>query len=191
MARRSQLPKVLTPDEAERLLAQPSAEWTPRRDYLAMRLMLAAGLRVGEVVAVATEHLDWSSGRLIVRDGKGARDRTLWLGNELLGELGAWMDRRRRAGDCPLLLPTSQGTEVHTSHLRRSVKRYAYQADVDEADRVSPHTLRHTFATRLYEATQDLRLVQRALGHADVRTTQIYTHVADGKLGDAMRELHL
>ena len=182
------LPKILTRAESERLLDQPTSERTPRRDYLAMRLMLAAGLRVGEAVAVATEHVDWSTGRLMIRDGKGSRDRTVWLDDRLLGELGAWMDRRPQS-DAGLLLPTRTGSQVHTSHLRRSVKRYARMADVDESDRVSPHTLRHTFATRLYEATTDLRLVQRALGHADVRTTQIYTHVADVDLADAMRDL--
>jgi len=189
MSRR--LPKVLTPDEATRLLDAPSDEWTPCRDRLLMRLMLAAGLRVGEAVAVATEHVDWSTGRLIVREGKGAKDRTLWLGDELLGELGAWMDARRRAGDCRWLLPTKRGTRVRTSHLRRSVKRYARMADVDEAERVSPHTLRHTFATRLYERTLSVRLVQEALGHSDIRTTMLYTHLADGELGDAMRGLDL
>ena len=64
-------------------------------------------------------------------------------------------------------------------------------ADVDEADRVSPHTLRHTLATRLYERTRDLALVKMALGHADISTTTIYVHLADGELGDAMRGLDL
>lgn len=128
---------------------------------------------------------------MIVREGKGAKDRTLWLGDELLGELGAWMDARKRAGECRWLLPTKNGTRVRTSHLRRSVKRYARMADIDEADRVSPHTLRHTFATRLYERTLSLRLVQEALGHSDIRTTMLYTHLADGELGDAMRGLDL
>jgi len=185
MARR-RLPKILTRAESDALLDQPTSELTPRRDYLLMRLMLGAGLRVGEAVAVRDDHLDFATGRLVIRDGKGSCDRTVWLDDRLLGELGAWMDRRPQS---ELLLPTRTASQVHPSHLRRSCTRYAHQADVDEADRVSPHTLRHTFATRLYEATTDLRLVQRALGHADVRTTQIYTHVADVDLADAMRDL--
>jgi integrase/recombinase XerD len=75
------------------------------------------------------------------------KDRTLWTGEDLLEELRDWMDRRPESG---YLLPTSKGTEVATSHLHRSVKRYARGADIEGVERVSPHTLRHTFATRLY-----------------------------------------
>jgi len=182
------LPKILTRDESAALLDAPSAELTPRRDRLMMELCLAAGIRAGEVVAVRVEHVDFATGRLDVRDGKGAKDRRLWLGDEVLGRLGAWMDRRPSA---PWLFPTSRGTRVRTSHLRRSVKRYARMADVDEAERVSPHTLRHTFATRLYERTRDLALVKMALGHADISTTTIYVHLSDDALGDAMRGLDL
>ena len=76
-----------------------------------------------------------------------------------------------------------------TSHLRRSVKRYARKADIEEVDRVSPHTLRHTFATRLYRETGDIRMVQKALGHSGLSTTMIYTHVVDEELEGAMKGL--
>lgn len=186
MSRR--LPKILTRDESSSLLDAPSDELTPRRDRLMMELCLAAGLRAGEVVAVRVEHLDFATGRLDVRDGKGAKDRRLWLSDEVAGRLAAWLDRRPEG---PWLFPTSRGTCVRTSHLRRSVKRYARAASIDDAERVSPHTLRHTFATRLYERTRDLALVKMALGHADISTTTIYVHLADGELGDAMRGLDL
>ena len=87
------------------------------------------------------------------------------------------------------MLPTRKGTEVATSHLRRSVKRYARKASVEEVDRVSPHTLRHTFATRLYRETGNIRLTQKALGHSDLSTTMIYTHVVDEELEGAMKDL--
>jgi site-specific recombinase XerD len=100
------------------------------------------------------------------------------------------MDRRQeKAGESEYLLPTSKGTQVATSHLRRSVKRYARKAGIEEVDRVSPHTLRHTFATRLYRETGNIRMVQKALGHSDLSTTMIYTHVVDEELEGAMKRL--
>jgi site-specific recombinase XerD len=191
MARPNQLPKILTEAETERLLAQPNQRYFgPHRDYLYMRLMLKAGLRASEATAFPKRHVDLMSGKLTVRDGKGAKDRTLWVGEDMLGQLQEWMDRRREeAQPSEFLLPTRKGTEVATSHLRRSVKRYARKAGIDDVDRVSPHTLRHTFATRLYRETSNIRMVQKALGHSDLSTTMIYTHVVDEELEGAMKGL--
>ncbi len=196
MARPDKLPRVLTEEETGRLLAQPNQRYFgPHRDYLYMRLMLKAGLRASEATALCPEHIDLMSGKLTVREGKGAKDRTLWVGEEVLEELREWTDRRNeevgeeKVGDQVPFLPTRKGTEVATSHLRRSVKRYARQASVEEVDRVSPHTLRHTFATRLYRDTGNIRLVQKALGHSDLSTTMIYTHVVDEELEGAMKGL--
>jgi len=100
------------------------------------------------------------------------------------------MDRRQeKAPGAGYLLPTSKETQVATSHLRRSVKRYARKAGIEEVERVSPHTLRHTFATRLYRETSNIRMVQKALGHSDLSTTMIYTHVVDEELEGAMKGL--
>jgi site-specific recombinase XerD len=196
MARPDTLPKILTEEETDRLLAQPNKRYYgPHRDYLYMRLMLKAGLRASEATALRPEHIDLMSGKLSVREGKGAKDRTVWVGEDLVEELQEWMDRRSEevegadAGDATHLLPTRKGTEVATSHLRRSVKRYARKAGIEEVDRVSPHTLRHTFATRLYRETGNIRMVQKALGHSDLSTTMIYTHVVDEELEGAMKGL--
>jgi site-specific recombinase XerD len=187
MTRPDKLPKVLTDAEADRLIQQPNQRYYgPHRDYLLMRLMLNAGLRSSEAVSLRPEHMDLMSGKLMVREGKGAKDRTLWIGEDLLEELRDWMDRRPGS---EFLLPTRKGTQVATSHLRRSVKRYARDADIEEVGRVSPHTLRHTFATRLYRKTGKIRMVQKALGHSDLSTTMIYTHVVDEELEGAMKGL--
>lgn len=181
------LPKILTEDETQRLLNQPNRRYfSPCRDYLVMRLMLKAGLRAAEAVSLRPEHLDLMSGKVMVREGKGAKDRTLWIGEELISELEEWMERRPESD---WLLPTRKGTKVATSHLRRSVKRYARDAEIDEVERVSPHTLRHTFATRLYRESGRIRVVQKALGHSDLSTTMIYTHIVDEELESAMKEL--
>ncbi len=191
MARPDKLPRVLTEEETDRLLQQPNQRYFgPHRDYLYMRIMLKAGLRASEATALQKEHVDLMSGKLMVREGKGAKDRTLWIGEELLEELQDWMDRRQeKAPGAGYLLPTSKGTQVATSHLRRSVKRYARDAGIEEVERVSPHTLRHTFATRLYRETGKIRLVQKALGHSDLSTTMIYTHVVDEELETALKDL--
>ncbi len=191
MARPDKLPRVLTEAETSSLLDQPNQRYFgPHRDYLYMCLMLKAGLRASEATALRPEHIGLMSGKLMVREGKGAKDRTLWIGEELLEELQAWMDRRQeKVGDSEYLLPTSKGTQVATSHLRRSVKRYARDARIEEVERVSPHTLRHTFATRLYRSAGKIRLVQKALGHSDLSTTMIYTHVVDEELEGAMKGL--
>jgi len=166
MARPDKLPRVLTEAETEALLAQPNQRYFgPCRDYLYMRLMLKAGLRASEATALQKQHVDLMSGKLMVREGKGAKDRTLWVGEDLLEELQEWTDRRtEEAESSEFLLPTRKGTEVATSHLRRSVKRYARKAGIEEVDRVSPHTLRHTFATRLYRETGNIRMVQKGPG---------------------------
>jgi len=187
MSRPDKLPKILTDAEADRLLSQPNRRYfSPHRDWLFMRLMLKTGLRASEGVSLRPEHVDMPTGKLVVREGKGAKDRTLWFSNGLRDELGEWMDRRPES---EWLLPTTKGTKVDTSQLRRSVKRYARKAGIAEIGRVSPHTLRHTFATRLYRETSSIRKVQKALGHSDISTTMIYTHVVDEELEDAMKRV--
>ena len=196
MARPDKLPRVLTEKETDRLLAQPNQRYFgPHRDYLYMRLMLKAGLRASEATALRPEHLDPMSGKLTVREGKGAKDRTLWVGEEVLEEFREWTGRRSEeigngeVDSSGFLLPMRKSTEVATSHPRRSVKRYARKAEIEEVERVSPHTLRRTFATRLYRETGNIRLTQKALGHSDLSTTMIYTHVVDEELEGAMKGL--
>lgn len=185
MTRANTLPKVLSGAEQEALLDELNTRYpTPHRNLCMLRLMLETGLRVGEVVALRPEHLDMTICKLTVREGKGSKDRTLWINDELRDEIGAWLERRPES---PYLFPTRDGNQVQTRYMRAMVKRLARKAEVDEAERVSPHTLRHTFATDLLRETKNLRLVQKALGHADISTTQIYTHIVDEELEEALR----
>ena len=196
MSRQQTLPKVLSDEETDALLSQPNRRYfSPHRDYLMMRVMLMGGLRVGEAAALRPTRVDLQTGKTNVIEGKGAKDRAVWLPDDVLSELREWSARRanevgeREPGSDNYLFPTQRGTAVDTSHLRRSVKRYARKASIEEIGRVSPHTLRHTFATRLYKQTSDIRMVQKALGHTDVSTTMIYTHIVDDDLSSAMRSL--
>lgn len=179
------LPKVLTSEEQDALLSQLNTRYpSPHRNLCMLRLMLETGLRSGEVVSLQPEHLDMTTCRLMVREGKGAKDRVLWIGEDLRDLIGKWLQRRPES---PWLFPTRKGTKVQTRYLRALVKRLARKADLPEAEKVSPHTLRHTFATDLYRETNNIRLVQKALGHADISTTQIYTHIVDEELEEALR----
>lgn len=186
MSRPRRLPKVLSAAETALVLAQFNTRYrTPLRNLCLVRVMLEAGLRVGEVVALKPEHLDMTTCKLVVREGKGAKDRCLWIGDGLRDLVGAWLERRPES---VWLFPTRDGGQVQTRYVRQMVKRVARRAGVSEVERVSPHALRHTFTTSLYAETTNIRLVQKALGHADLSTTMIYTHVFDADLKAAMRE---
>lgn len=185
MTRPRKLPKVLSTDEQARVLDRlDGRSLCSHRNRALIRIMLATGLRAGEAVALRPEHVDLRARRLVVREGKGAKDRQLWFGDEVAAELRAWEERRPRSD---YLFPTRHGGQLSTRYLRAMVKRVAREAEVAEWERVSPHTLRHTFATHLYRKTKDLRLVQKALGHASVQTTQVYTHLVDDELEAALR----
>ncbi len=185
MARR--LPKVLTDEEKAAVLALLNIRYpTPHRNLCVIRLMLEAGLRVGEVVALRPEHLDMPSCRLMVREGKGAKDRVLWVRDDLRDLIGDWLGRRPES---VWLFPTRDGGKVQTQYLRALVKRLALKAGVAEARKVSPHSLRHTFATDLLLKTKNIRLVHKTLGHESLSTTMIYTHIYDGDVEEAMRGL--
>lgn len=182
------IPTVLTPPEAKALVEATNPRClTGARDKCLMQLMLHAGLRVSEALALAEHDIDWTTGQLHVRQGKGRKDRILWLGPGMLQALETW---RRRKPKGPLLFPTLRGTRMHSNQVRDMVKRRAAKAGLTHKD-VHPHTLRHTFATELYRQTKNIRLVQKALGHADLSTTMIYTHIVDDDYQAALQGLML
>ena len=185
MGRAKKLPKILSSDEQEALIDQFNFRYpSSHRNMCMIRVMLDAGLRAGEVVAIRPDHLDMRTCKLMVREGKGSKDRTLWISSDLRDLVGEWLERRTES---PWLFPTRHGTKMSTRYLRSMVKKYAKKAGITEISKVSPHTLRHTFATDLYRETKNIRLVQKALGHADLSTTMIYTHIVDDELEDAMK----
>lgn len=178
------LPKVLSKDEKKSVLNQFNTRYpTPHRNLCMVRMMMEAGLRSGEVVALRPDHVDLDTGKVMIREGKGAKDRVVWISDSLCDLIQEW---ESRSPPSEWLFPTSKGTQVDTRYLRAMVTRVAEKADVAEREKVSPHTFRHTFATDLLKRT-NLRVVQRALGHASITTTQIYTHITDDELEEAMR----
>jgi integrase/recombinase XerD len=182
------LPRTLTEQHVEALLAAPDATLPlGLRDRAMLETLYATGLRVSELVSLKTAQVSQDMGLVRVL-GKGSKERLVPLGEEALH----WVRRYAHEARAQLLhgrltddlFVTAQGTAMTRQAFWHLVKRYAAQAGVTSS--VSPHTLRHAFATHLLNHGADLRVVQLLLGHADVATTQIYTHVARERL----KQLH-
>lgn len=177
------LPEVLTTDEVVLLLKQPNKRYpTGMRNYCLMRLILETGLRASEALNLLVKDIDWRTGKLKVREGKGKKDRFVRLNEDCLDVLATWRGQRPEGTD--YLFPTLEGKVLKDSYLRLMVKRYGQKAGIEKD--VHPHMLRHTFATEFYRQTNDLRATQKILGHADISTTQIYTHITDEDIDEKM-----
>lgn len=181
------IPKVLTDDESDSLLDALNCRYdSGLKNHCMFRLMLEAGLRVSEVAELRRRDVEMTACRIIIRDGKGDKDRQVWMSEDLRDRLDQWLGRRPETPD-GWMFPTRTGRQTSPRSIRRSVKTYAERAELDDWESVSPHTLRHTFATNLLRQTGNIRLVQKALGHARLSTTMIYTHIVDDELEAAMR----
>lgn len=184
------IPKVLNDDEAADLVGVFNTRYDAGVKNKAMvRMMLEVGLRVSEICSLQMTDVEMTTCRVIVRDGKGGKDRQVWMPEDIRDLLGQWLERRPASADTEpdWLFPTRNGTQTNPRSVRRTVTTYAEKAGIDWFADVSPHTLRHSFATNLLRETGNIRLVQKALGHADVSTTMIYTHIVDDELEAAMK----
>jgi len=182
------IPEILTPEERDALLRQPNRRYpTGERNLAMLRVMLNAGLRLSEATALRWRDIDLNTGKLMVRQGKGAKDRTLWICDEDVELLSEWRERQASTiGHAPEhVFTTLKGNPVSGRYVQQMVKRYVNRAGI--AKRVSPHSLRHTFGTDIYSETGNIRLTQKALGHASLQTTQLYTHIVDEALEAAMK----
>lgn len=176
------IPDVLTADERAIILAaMPCGTLLQRRSLVMLRLMLNAGLRSQEVCDLRLRDVQFSSGKVKVR-GKGGRQRVLWLRDDDLAILKAYAEEAAPSG---ILFQTGPGKKVVTRHLRYVMERLAGRVGLDK--RIYCHLMRHTFATDLLRETKNLPLVQKALGHSDIGTTVIYTHIVDDELEAAMK----
>jgi integrase/recombinase XerD len=182
------LPKSLSEEEVERLLDTPDpAKPAGLRDRAMLELLYATGLRVSELVSLRLAQLRLDQGVVKVT-GKGNRERLVPLGEEAVDRLQEYLQSARgellRGASTDALFPGNRGTAMTRQAFWHNIKRYARAAGIGAS--ISPHTLRHAFATHLVNHGADLRTVQMLLGHADLSTTQIYTHVARERL----RRLH-
>jgi integrase/recombinase XerD len=186
------LPKVLSRDEVNRLLSQPKGNSPGAlRDRALLETMYASGLRASEAVALELSELDLEEGILRAR-GKGSKERLVPVGSKAVQTLEAYLTRGRPRlvglRDEPRVFVNLRGTGLSRQGLYKIVQGHARSAGLDH--RMSPHTLRHTFATHLLAGGCDLRSLQEMLGHADIGTTQIYTHLSTERLRDVYFEAH-
>lgn len=185
------IPEILTPQEQATFLEGLEGTETPMgaRNKCIVRLMLDSGLRSAEVLALHLRDIDFNSGQLMVRNGKGSKDRSLWLGPDLVALLRAFVETQSKVQPRDLIFTTATGRPLVTRYLRFMVAALAKKAGIDK--HIHPHTLRHTFATDLLRQTKNLRIVGKALGHSDksIGTTAIYTHIVDDEMEAAMKGL--
>ena len=189
---RATLPKVLSRDEVAHLLAQPrGSSPTALRDRALLETMYACGLRASEAIALELGQLDLQSGIVRAR-GKGSKERIVPVGSKAIQALRAYLDkgRPRLVGlrEEPRVFLNARGGGLSRQGLYKIVQRHARTAGL--ARRMSPHTLRHTFATHLLAGGCDLRSLQEMLGHADIGTTQVYTHLSADRLRDVYFSAH-
>ncbi len=186
------LPKSLSEDEVESLLNAPNTdEPLGHRDRAMLELLYATGLRVSELINLKQSQVNFNQGVLRIV-GKGDRERLIPLGDESQRWLTDFIDGPRMEilleRQTDYLFPTRRGDRMTRQAFWHIIKRYAEKARIRK--KMSPHSLRHAFATHLLNRGADLRVVQLLLGHSDLSTTQIYTHVARERLKDLHGEHH-
>ncbi len=188
------LPRSITPEEMRSLLSQPRKLATPEalRDLAMMELLYATGMRVSELVALDVTDLEFGDKTATVRClGKQGRERTVPVKEHAVEPLHQYLSRARhvlsRDSSQPALFLNHRGQRLTRQGFWLILKTYAEQAGVP---RITPHTLRHSFAAHMLERGADLRSVQKLLGHADISTTQVYTHILEGRLRQTVHENH-
>ena len=186
------LPSFLNPDEITNLLEAPSKNtWEEKRDKAIMEMLYSSGLRVSELAGLNHEDMDFFSGLIRVR-GKGKKERIVPVGQIAINALQDYLNKKAPKDNShaikkPLFMNRLGGRLTDRS-IRRMILKYAKRVALKKE--VSPHTLRHSFATHMLDRGADLRSVQELLGHENLSTTQIYTHVTTKRLKEAYMASH-
>jgi integrase/recombinase XerC len=191
------LPKAISIEQVEKLLSAPGdSEVLGRRDRAMLETLYSTGIRVSELVGLAAEDLDLAGEALRVR-GKGKKERIVPLGSHAIGAVQRYLEMLRndpkfgpmvRSGNHVPLFVNKHGGRLSSRSVRRKLDKYLKQAGLDPA--ISPHTLRHSFATHLLDNGADLRSVQELLGHQSLSTTQVYTHLTTHRMQEAYNKAH-
>jgi len=191
--REKKLPSFLYPQEVQRLLEMPD-DSTPlgQRDRMIFELLYASGIRVSELVTLSVDAINLSIGVALVY-GKGAKERYVPIGSYAIEAIRKYLDVGRRKllsgkDDSGRLLLNYRGEPLSDRSVRRVVDKYVEEAALSAG--ISPHTFRHTFATHMLNAGADLRTVQELLGHVNISTTQVYTHVTKERLRNVYDSAH-
>jgi integrase/recombinase XerC len=186
------LPSFMNPDEITKLLDAPAKNsWEEKRDKAILEMLYSSGLRVSELAGLNHDDLDFFGGLVRVR-GKGKKERIVPVGQAALNSLRAYWDMKAprenpNAIKKPLFV-SRIGSRLTDRSVRRMILKYVKRTGLGKE--ISPHTFRHSFATHMLDRGADLRSVQELLGHANLSTTQIYTHVTTQRLKDAYVAAH-
>jgi len=190
--REKQLPKFLNPEEVTHLLEAPAKKtWEEKRDKAILETLYSSGLRVSELVGLNRHDVDFFGGLVRVR-GKGKKERIVPVGQVALSAVQDYLKikapREKDSGSQKPLYVNRSGGRLTDRSVRRMVLKYARRISLQKE--VSPHTLRHSFATHLLDRGADLRSVQELLGHENLSTTQIYTHITTKRLREVYESAH-
>ncbi|MCE5184899.1 MAG: tyrosine recombinase XerC [Planctomycetaceae bacterium] len=188
------LPKFLEYEQVMRLLNTPPANtWLGSRDRAILEVLYSTGMRVSELVGLNMDDVDFLSEVIHVR-GKGKKERLCPIGTSALQSIQTYIEFRNRrmasdsAFDSKVLFANKHGKRLSTRSVRRKMDKYLIEAGLDPS--ISPHTLRHSFATHMLNNGADLRSVQELLGHQSLSTTQIYTHVTTTRMNEEYQKAH-
>lgn len=186
------LPGTLDTDQVSRLLEINTTAWHDIRDRAILELFYSSGLRLAELVGSNISDLDFSDNSIRVR-GKGNKERVLPVGAKAVAALKKWLADRANlpkgtACDSSALFLSERGNRISARNVQDRVRHWCLKLGI--SDKVHPHTLRHSFASHLLESSQDLRAVQELLGHADIATTQVYTHLDFQHLAEVYDKAH-
>ncbi len=183
------LPKTLDADQVGQLMQIPVTDAVSARDCAMMELIYSSGLRLAELVSLDQGDIDFRDASLVVT-GKGRKTRMLPVGRKALAALDVWLQHRAELlrGEQAALFISSRGNRISTRAVQQRLEHWGLHQATD--GKVHPHRLRHSFASHLLESSGDLRAVQELLGHADIATTQVYTHLDFQHLADVYDRAH-
>jgi len=181
------IPEVLTVEEQDRLLNCFNLRYiTSQRNKTIIKVILSSGLRLSEMCNIKWREVDLLIGQVKVVQGKGAKDRVLWVDEDTTMMLQEWKIRQfKEWGKSDYVFTTRNLKQLDGKAVRKMIRTYCNKVSIDKD--ITTHSLRHTFASDLLRNTHNIRIVQKALGHSDISTTQIYTHIVDDELEKAMK----
>ncbi len=189
------LPKIVEVDLLQKILDRPPRDELEVRDLAICELLYSSGLRLSELAALNLKSIDAKEREVYIADGKGGKDRIVPVGRAALKALERWLpireswfEKLEEIKDENALFISQRGNRLSSRQISNRVKRYAMESGVNI--NLHPHLLRHSMATHILESSQDIRLVQELLGHADISTTQVYTHLDFGHLSKVFDAAH-
>lgn len=180
------IPDILTIDEQHLLLDQFNLRYiTSHRNRTMISLLINTGLRLSEMTNLKWKNVNLMTGQIKVVEGKGMKDRILYIGENIVEELQTWKERMFQVwGKSNYIFTSRTLKQLDGNAVRSMIKNYTSKARIEK--NITTHNLRHTYASDLLRDSKNIRIVQKALGHTSISTTQIYTHIIDDELESAM-----